>query len=51
MTEDLSLDYRVRGVGEVAVEERGSFTDHNRSALGGDSSSSPGERTRYPVME
>ncbi|KAI9782621.1 MAG: hypothetical protein M1839_004867 [Geoglossum umbratile] len=41
VTEDSSLDHRVRGVGEVAVEERSGFTDHNRSALGGDSGSSP----------
>ncbi|KAI9770373.1 MAG: hypothetical protein M1839_003215 [Geoglossum umbratile] len=40
-TEDSSLDHRVRGVGEVAVEERGGFTDYNRSALGGDLGSSP----------
>ncbi|KAI9775082.1 MAG: hypothetical protein M1839_001474 [Geoglossum umbratile] len=40
-TEDSSPHYRVRGVGEVAVEERGGFTDYNKSALGGDSGSSP----------
>ncbi|KAI9776258.1 MAG: hypothetical protein M1839_000492 [Geoglossum umbratile] len=40
-TKDSSPDYRVRVVGEVAVEERGGSTDHNRSALGGDSGSSP----------
>ncbi|KAI9779869.1 MAG: hypothetical protein M1839_007182 [Geoglossum umbratile] len=40
-TEDSSLDHRVRGVGEVAVEERGGFTDHNWSALGEYSGGSP----------
>ncbi|KAI9768270.1 MAG: hypothetical protein M1839_004164 [Geoglossum umbratile] len=45
-TEDSSLDHRVRGVGEVAVEERGSFTNHNRSALGEYS----GDRPDDPIV-
>ncbi|KAH0538364.1 hypothetical protein FGG08_005059 [Glutinoglossum americanum] len=39
-TEDSNLDHRVRGIGEVSVKERGSFADHNRSALGEDSGGS-----------
>ncbi|KAI9772983.1 MAG: hypothetical protein M1840_008865 [Geoglossum simile] len=39
-TEDSSPDHRVRGIGEVDVEKRGRFTNHNRSVLGRDSGSS-----------
>ena len=48
-TEDSSPYHRVRGVGEIVVEERGGFTDYNRSALGEDSSGSPSECTHYPL--
>jgi hypothetical protein len=46
-TEDSSPDHRVRGVGKVAVEKRGCFTDYNRSVLGQDSGGSPGKCTHY----
>jgi hypothetical protein len=47
-TKDLSSDHKVWEVEKVVVEKKGDFTNYNRSALGKDSGSSPGECTYYP---
>jgi hypothetical protein len=48
-TEDSSPENTVRGVEEVALEERGGSIDHSRSASGGDSGGSPGERAHHSL--
>ena len=48
--EDSSLDHRVRGVEEGALEERAGSIDRSRSASGDSSGGSRGECALYPPL-